>query len=261
MTRLDVRKAGGATGLLALAWLLGAAALSSAQSPLSADAIEKMRKTKAPEDWTIEERLIVRFDPGDVKERRAAARRDLMKGPALLPEIAEARTKPPDPNDETNNINGQRNPELFLPIEVFEGLLEGAFAEDPRASRVVRASMQEGLVAAGLDPETFWQTLEVIAREPIRAHRDFFKLAMKMGKATPAERKAISAESGVIVGKLCGPQAATLAEARKRFGAKAFDRFLYRAVAPTMGKLMLSEDPEWEIQARRKEGGCHDTPK
>lgn len=259
--RQVLQRSGGLAGLLVLAWLLGQAAQAMAQEPLTAQKVEMMRKTKAPEDWTLEERLAVRFDPGDVKERRAAARRDLMKGPALLPEIAEARTAPPDPNSETNHINGQRNPELFLPIEVFESLLMGAFAEDPQTSRLARSTMQEGLMAAGLDPETFWQTLEVIAREPIRAHRELYALAMKMGKATPTDRKAISEQSGVIVAKLCGRQTAALAEARKRFGAKAFDRFLYRAVAPSMFKVMLSEDPEWEVQLRRKEGGCHDTPK
>jgi hypothetical protein len=252
------RAARGATGLLALAWLLGATALSSAQTPLSAEAIEKLRRAKAPEDWTTEERLAVRFDPGDVRLRREAARGDLMKGKADLPEVAAARAALPNPNDETNHIVGQRTPELFLPTEVFESLLKGAFSPDPQTRRVCRSTMREGLEAAGFDPETFWPALEAIAREPIRSHSEFYELALKMGKAKATERKAIAEHSGEIVARLCAPQAAALAEARKRFGRKPFDRFLYRTVAPTMF-LITSPDPEWPAQLRKREGGCRET--
>jgi hypothetical protein len=235
-----LQRTGGVPGLLALVWLLAGAVLSMAQPPMSAEAVEKMRKTKAPEDWTVEERLAVRFNPGDMQARRAAAA--------------------PNPSDEINHISGQRNPELFLPIEVFESLLRGAFAADAQASRVARSALREGLEAQGFDPETFWPTLETIARVPIRAHREFFELGQKMGKVNAREREAISKKSGEIVAQLCAPQAAALAEARKRFGWKPFDRFLYRAVAPTLFD-MSSPDPEWPAELRRREGGCREAAK
>jgi hypothetical protein len=252
------RRAKVAGGLLALAWLLGGAALGWAQSPLSAEAIEKMR-TKPPEDWTTEERLAVRFDPGDIQRRKKADRQDLKKNAAAFPDLKAEVTGPPS-SDTSTSVAGDRNPELFLPIEIFDSLLKGGFppqvSHQREARDTYRSSLKDGLEAAGFEPESFWKALEAIAKGPIKADKEFCELAQTLGHATPGERKAIVKRCEEIAVSMCAPRASALAEARRRFGRKAFDRFLYRAVAPTMFQLM-SPDPEWENQLRKREEGCH----
>jgi hypothetical protein len=257
--RRTLQRTGGAPGLLALVCLLAGAAISRAQSPMSAEVIEKMRKTKAPEEWTVEERLAVRFDPGDISRRRQADREQLLKTRAELPEIAAAQASPPDAGDTSNSVVGQRNPELFLPIELFDSLLKGAFPPQSLNQQESRDSyhsvMQGALEAAGFNPGSFWRDLEGIAKVPIQADKEFYKLAEMLGHAKPSERATLVKRSEEIAVSMCGPRAAALAAAREHFG-KAFERFLYRGVAPTMFQL-LSPDPEWENQLRRREEGCH----
>jgi hypothetical protein len=257
--RQTLRRTRGVHGLLALAFLFAGAAVSLAQPsmpPLSAEAIEKMRKTKAPEDWTTEERLAVRFDPGDISRRRKASREDLKKSNADLPEVQAARAVPPEAGNETNNIVGQRNPELFLPTEIFDSLIQHAFLPVPEMRESYRRTFEEGFQSAGFSPEAFWPTLTAIAKDTIQAHKEYYEISRKLGKATAAERKALSRRIEEIGAGLCVQRAAELEAARQRFGRKAFDRFLYRTVAPTMFQVM-SSDPEWSDHLRQMEGGCH----
>lgn len=238
-----------ATSFLALAWLLACGA--GCRSRLSAEAIEKMRTAKAPEDWTIEDRLAVRFDPGDMQRREAANLQEMetvfhQKPPALPPGVKR---------EDQSIVIGHQHPELFLPTELFESLVDAAFFPDRQQSAAYRQSVERCLVSAGLDPRSFWPALETIAREPIRLRLEFSEIALKLNKASPEESRALNQRLQEVETALCGPQAAALAATKERFGRQRVDRFLYRAVAPQRD-LGEPAKAEWEKRLRAREEGC-----
>jgi len=245
----DSQAACAATSLLALVWLLACGA--GCRPRLSAETIEKMRKTKAPEDWTIEDRLAVRFDPGDMQRREAAHTQEVetvfhQKPPAPPPGVKR---------EDQSIIIGRHHPELFLPIELFDSLVEAAFLPDRQERAAYRQEVERRLVSAGLDPRSFWPALETIAREPIRLRSEFSEIALKLNKAAPEERQALNQRLQEIDTALCGPQAVALAETEERFGHQRVDRFLYRAVAP-QGELGEPARAVWEQRLRAREAGC-----
>ncbi|HET7522675.1 MAG TPA: hypothetical protein VFJ79_00880 [Acidimicrobiales bacterium] len=243
--------------VVALLWCLGAAPYCAAQTPLSAEAIQKLRATKAPEDWTLEERLAVRFDPGDVRRRREADRAAMVKSGDLTAEQAAVEAA----DDEcTNSVAGSRNPELFLPSEIFEKLIFVGFNPDPEFQRATRQLLEPRLRTAGLDPETFWTTLESIARKVIQANNEFLDLDKQFQTTRGAEHRRIKQRAEAVAIAKCGPRAEALARARATFGEKTFDRFLYHGIAPDMARFMGGDpDADWKGQLRAEEGGCRDT--
>lgn len=254
--RRKLQRADRIPGLLALVCFFAGAVHSFGQSAISPQAIEHMRKIKAPEDWTLEERLAVRFDPGDMSLRRQADRELLLRSKVDLPDTAATQAVPP--GAASNSVVGQRNPELFLPTEIFDSLIQHAFLPVPEMRESYRRTFEEGFPVVGFSPKAFWPALTTIARETIQAHTEYYEVAQRLAKATAADRKALHKRLEEIGAGLCAKRAVELAAARQHFGRKSFDKFLYRAVAPTMFQVM-SPDSEWRDQLRTMEEGCHAT--
>jgi len=101
----------------------------AASSPVDA------RNTSArhPSEWTEDERIAMRVDAARARERVAEAR----SGNAV-PWSVRSEAMPAI----GDIIDGHRHPELFMPTELFRGLLTGAFADDlgGRAARGARVS-------------------------------------------------------------------------------------------------------------------------
>src|SRR5687767_2852133 len=76
-------------------------------------------------EWNDDERLARRFDPAAIRERAYSERRDSNTGRAI-----GAQTKD---GELPNVVNGQRNPELFLPHELFAQLVMTALIDGNRA--------------------------------------------------------------------------------------------------------------------------------
>lgn len=245
------------SGALALAGLFGVVA-ASAQIRLSPSEIENLRRTKPPEEWTIEERLAVRFDPGDIEKRVQAERTQLMENRVSDPVTQAARTAAQSSSyrKSSNAIVGSRNPELFLPTEVFDMFISMAFSPDLDFRRGSRAQFEPGLRAAGLNPDSFWSDLETIAAPTIRGHIGLAELNLQIAPATAKARAGIGKRMTEVYAGLCGPRATDLAKARKYFGARVFDRFLYRTVAPGMFRTTLP-GIAMSDQLRAIDGGCH----
>jgi hypothetical protein len=72
---------------------------------------------QSPDEWDVERRLAARFDEARNAERVAA----------LVARFPNLAFKPEEnaPGSRYYVIEGERNPELFLPHELFEGLLSG----------------------------------------------------------------------------------------------------------------------------------------
>jgi len=153
---------------------------------------------------TTEERLAIRLDAAHMRQREIA-RSESQRGVKAA--------EPVVPRYETYVIDGCRDPELFLPTELFDALLlrlaqsDGAFASERDAIERISARYREA----------------------------------KRAKADPDE--------------LCRLRALALAMARAEFGAAAFDRFLYEAVAPSLSmSFRRSEDAAERL--RDQEQGC-----
>jgi len=152
---------------------------------------------------TTEERLAIRLDAAKMRQREIA-RSESQRSVTAEPVV---------PRYETYVIDGCRDPELFLPTELFDALL-------------LRLDQSDGAFASKRD------ALERISARYREAKR---------AKADPDE--------------LCRLRALALAMARAEFGAAAFDRFLYEAVAPSLSmSFRRSEDAAERL--RDQEQGC-----
>lgn len=81
----------------------------------SPNTVSGSQTTKQPWEWTDAERLAGRFDPAFIKAIRHP-RHDLAAG-VVANEAKES--------DWTMGLNGDTNPELLLPFELFTNLLRG----------------------------------------------------------------------------------------------------------------------------------------
>lgn len=169
--------------------------------------------------WDDRTRIAMRLDPVAMAQRVAAHKARLADAPQFV-------------------IDGNANPELFLPFELFEALLNDV---DPRvgdetARQASRESYSHQLSALGFDPSGFWTDLGRIASPYLTAR---------------VERDATAAV------ELCRARYVSLNTARTHFGPR-FDEFLYTGVAP---KLHVASAKPSAGQAAGLEflaDGCHD---
>jgi len=117
-------------------------------------------------------------------------------------------------------IYGRVNPELFLPFELFDRLV-GGLASDAQHRAGVRATLRPGIKRYGYDPEMFWSSLAATSVPYVKERETHWNIT--------SNRKSVVAG---IDRDVCVARIAALNETRRRFGAAAFDRFLYEVVAP-----------------------------
>lgn len=144
-------------------------------------------------------------------------------------------------------ILGKRDPQLFLPVEVFDNVVSLAYADDPATRSAYRESKEEYRQALGL-PSDMWTRLESTTAAYRAERRRERELALS--GQTPAG----SLESARVRVVLCRERFAALREAERELGS-AFTRFLYVAAAPTMTKVVLRKPDAAEL-SRIAEGRC-----
>jgi hypothetical protein len=188
--------------------------------------------SRPPWEWTLEERIRDRSDPVKAAQRVAAA------------QIATSSS-----ND---TINGRRNPELFLPIELFQIFVSGAFTEDPTGRAVYRQGCVEASTVAL--PADFWARLETITGTYVFTLNRARALNREAGAAQGNDRKRLQHQSATIQAKQCETLADNLESARQAFGQPFFDRFLYESVAPDSG--IGLERPNTPSELMRIANGC-----
>lgn len=160
---------------------------------LAASAAEQGRP---PWSLTIAERLALRLDPERLADR--ARRYASNAGPgSATPRFV---------------IEGQREPELFLPYEVMGQLLNTQL-EDEAAQQRIRSTYAAAIRDFGWSPTEFWQDVESIGGEYAR-----------LAKSFPPERTDQTER------RICSSRADALAHMREKY--RRFDEFLYREVAP-----------------------------
>lgn len=219
---------------------------------LGVQAQEKKPATKAPWEWTIEERLAERYDPVKVEERRLlAVEKALHQDPRL-----ENRTIH-DPHRAF--IDGSETPELFMPFELFSGMIDKAFLADPEYCAVYQEEVQ-ALAGDFGKRDDLWPMIEMITAEVIAIKQDMRTLGRDPAYhdinderyvELRERRKALGLES-------CRARFVALQVAREHFGEVAFNRFLYEAIASTEHASYSwdGENREMVETARYAAGGC-----
>jgi hypothetical protein len=192
--------------------------------------------------WTLEERLAARFNPVLAKERAA---------------LAQYETAEPDDREKTQasslyTIDGSRNPELFLPSELFESLLNG-FENDAAFRKASRERLRDGMQTFGFEPDRFWIDLGRVTEKYRSLNARRIAQIERMQTASAQERRELQRDMEAQGRDLCRARSNALAAARRSFGEETFDRFLYTVVAPG---LCISSDPDTPEHVRFLEGGC-----
>jgi hypothetical protein len=163
---------------------------------------------------------------------RAAARAEYFSHRTRI--RVEAQSLPSD--DAGPTIDGRTNPELLMPSELFNALLQGV-SDNQNVRQLRRDMLSAGLRAQGIDEPAFWNAVE---------------------QATVAYRSNLKAEAQPqrdIV--LCESRATALEAMRRRFAREDFDRLLYMVIAPTI-VVMTSRNYEDADHLLRLERGCRE---
>lgn len=186
--------------------------------------------SKAPWKWTDDERLNARFDPHSIADRAAAYR-------ASQPPLGAAVVKGPAV---VYVLDGGRNPELFMPHELFDALVRGAFVADPAQAERYRQSLAPDLQRAALTPKPFWSVFEEITRPYVALQ----------------QRSSGHGHGRSEDEALCHVRFLALQNARQRFGAERFDSLLYTAIAPFIVQSGATTFPNPAERLRREAEGC-----
>ena len=186
---------------------------------------------QSPEEWDVERRLAERFDETRNAERLAVL---VARAPKLAFEPEKYA-----PGSRYYVIEGKRNPELFLPHELFRGLVDEIGRPEGKTELPDHVYGRK-LADFGWEAAPFWTTLsEVSAR--------FRELEYRT--TTAAERVA-----------RCRALYDALEGARATFGQKEFDAFLYKAIAEATLLTKVTSEPNPAATLRREARGCQPEP-
>lgn len=206
-----------------------------------ANAARSVDATKPPWAWSVEERINRRTNPVLATERVRAAMRAEEHVPRVTSNSAAS-------TEVLDVIDGNINPELFLPTEIFERLLTLSFVvEDSWRPSWERAARDAGL------PVDFWNRLETISAPYVTELRWRYDL-LQRAKANPAQRSQFEAQILGLSPAICRDSLPALAKARSVFGPN-FDRFMYTTIARGMSKTVFGTR-ESRDQLLTKAKGC-----
>jgi len=230
-------------GVFALACLcLAGATVAQAQR-----GVRSSEPRKPAWQWTLEERLAKRFDPGAMKARatkEAAEQQTFFKSsPSLAADFPKTGIE--DVGSSSDIIRGDKTPELFLTWELFHTLLTRGFSLDKEDQRESRRTIESRAAALGFGND-MWRRLEKAAAPFLKLQRQDEKRA-----ESPSSYPATAREQLVW----CRTRAAAITAAKAEFGEKAFLRLLYEAVAPTAVKAYGFDDATAD-DLRFQERGC-----
>lgn len=199
---------------------------------------------KEPWNLTLEERIALRTSPDLARERVRGARQA---------RSAAATSANPAARPWVDTFDGKSHPELFLPVEVFDQLIELAFVSSPRTGEVVRNGFTPEVRRHGL-PADFWPRLRSVSALYIA---DWWAVRDSLSTVSPQSGSPDRRTNDVQARKYadaCRSRAEAFAAARNEFGRERFDRFLYEVVV--VGMFTAADRlPEPQI-LRQAEEGC-----
>jgi len=200
---------------------------------------------KAAWEWTVEERIAERTD------REAARERIRERGDRLKMTIAPATSGKPEPLADA--FDGKTHPELFLPNEVFNTLIQLAFLPPPRSIELTRQGLLAEVKEHGL-PDDFFDRLDLLTTVHVADARAVLDALSSVAQQSGAARERAEQVLALKNRDACRSRADALAAARREFGEKKFDRFLYDVIAPPM--FIFGDSMPGAAVLRQVEDGC-----
>lgn len=188
-------------------------------------------------EWTLEERLAARFDPVKIQERETAYLLDHPRDRSRAYE-SEGKMEHPDRYMVSYRIDGRRNPELFLPHELFDILLSG-FVQDATLRERQRGFCRQAIRDFGFDDTLFWAHLYPLVGTYLTLKYDRSK-NVQPGRAD----------------EVCRARYDALQAAREFFGPDEFNRFLYVVIAPSAWSASTTNVRDPATRLLRAERGC-----
>ncbi|HEX9984206.1 MAG TPA: hypothetical protein VGF69_13145 [Thermoanaerobaculia bacterium] len=186
-------------------------------------------------ELTLDERLAARTNATGAAERIARHARSARHG-ARVSTAAWADV-----------IDGNVNPELFLPTELFQSVVRRGFVGE-----TWRDAHQQDLEALQL-PADFWDRLERVAGPFIGDLRQQEALLVSGKEMDAAGRAEIDRRLAASYPTLCRHRADALAAARAEFGP-LLDRFMYEYVV--RGQVQFAQELADGARLRAEERGC-----
>ena len=149
-------------------------------------------------------------------------------------------------------IDGKETPELLLPYELFDDLLEGLSNNEQHRTNA-RRFLDPRLPEFGLHPATFWSTLRMIVGPYLNAREESSRLHRQATVfTTPAGTRTF-----VPINRAdCALRVIALNDARQKFGRAELDHFLYEVVAPHVSHSVSGGAPDRAAQLRYMARGC-----
>jgi hypothetical protein len=236
---------------------LAAMALAGAHLAKAEEAKVKVKPEKPAWQWTLDERLAKRFDP---EARRARVAAKTAEETAYQKRLDAAGSFPLDGaggfveesrRRDIDVINGRKNPELFLPVELFTYLIQDAFPPEGVDPSEYRRMVEERAVALGFGSD-LWTRLGKVAAPVLRLERQREELAKRNPSGVRVKKGAEMDDSDLV---LCRARAEALAQAEAEFGKESLFRLLYQATI-TSTEVVYDLYGGMEEHQRYLEGGC-----
>lgn len=125
-------------------------------------------------------------------------------------------------------VIGKHTPELLMRWELMNHV-EGAFSSEVHFAKYTPRWQKRG--AAKLLGENYLERLQNVMAPLVNAQKELARLQAGMKALQGDELAAAQKEHSRVMKSVCPLRARAMADGQKEFGAEAFDRFLYEAVA------------------------------
>jgi hypothetical protein len=211
-------------------------------TPTLCFAAEPPEKTPAW-DWSNDQRLANRCDLNLMRERASASG----SGSHIQSDAVK---------EDHFVIEGAKNPELFMPSELFRTLVAG-LDESSESRKRVREAYAAGITRFGWNPNAFWSKLDTVTAQARAAAARQRSISQTLYTGSPTERRKAADQTTKLSIDVCRANADALAAANKTFGVAQFRKFLYTVVAPSI--VSLTTQGSGSVERQRLlyvEGGC-----
>ncbi|MCU1230759.1 MAG: hypothetical protein JWO97_3643 [Acidobacteria bacterium] len=204
--------------------------------------------------WTLEERLAKRYDPASLKDRITREATE----PFGIMSVPQGTIANPSPTAARypSIIVGARDPELFMPWELFDDVVRHAYSSDPASRAEIRAQIEQRAKQANFRlPDGFWAELGRTAKPWIDLGDRVQRAGRQLRLANPIETRELRHDLDQARDEACTVRFNAFNAVREHFGANWIAQFLYETVAPdvTLIRAAGADDP---VQVLSFEGGC-----
>ncbi|MEA2568635.1 MAG: hypothetical protein QOI24_636 [Acidobacteriota bacterium] len=219
---------------------------------IAADAVPA--RPKPAWEWTLEERVAKRYDPASLRDRMTREATE----PFGIMSVPQGTIANPSPTATRypSIIIGARDPELFMPWELFDDVVRNAYGDDSAERVEIRAQIEQRAKEANFSlPGGFWEELGRTAKPWIDFGDRVERAGRRLRVANPIETRELRREIDKAADEACTIRFNAFNAVREHFGADWIAQFLYQVVAPDV-RLIRAGGADDPVQMLSFEGGC-----